>query len=481
MLVAGVLPLQRTDSCRTRRILTRGLRRGHGEMMARKILLVLADAAQAKVARRSLINLRHRPLGVEWVNRCGDAIKRLGSAEVADIAAVVVDLYLPDSQGIETFDELFRASPQIPILILSRLHHEDIARLALRRGAQEYLLEERFDGDGFAIALTKMLERSDHAAALLLERERAQVTLDSIGDGIISIDVAGNITYLNPIAASMTGWSRPEAYGRPLQEVLRLIDGDSRDPAVNPLAMAILHNRTVGLSPHCVLIRRDGHESAIEDTAAPIHDRRGQVTGAVIVFHDVSKARAMSLRMSYLAQHDFLTGLPNRMLLNDRLSQAIALAHRHHSSLAVLFADVDYFKGVNDALGHAIGDRLLQSISRRLVACVRDTDTVCRLGGDEFVVLLSEVANAADAALSSDKILTALGAPHRIEQLDLNVTVSIGIGVYPGDGKDAETLLKNADAALSQAKANGGNTHQAFERDMVARGQRSVATAASRM
>ena len=445
--------------------------------MARKILLALADAAQAKVVRRSLINSRDSPLEVEWVNRCGDAIKRLGSAEVADIAAVVVDLFLPDSQGIETFDELFRASPQTPILILSRLRHEDIARLALRRGAQEYLLEERFDGDGFRIALTKMLERSAHAAALLLEREHAQVTLDSIGDGVISIDVAGNITYLNPIAASMTGWSRSEAYGRPLQEVLRLIDGGSRDPAVNPLAMAILHNRTVGLSPHCVLIRRDGHESAIEDTAAPIHDRRGQVTGAVIVFHDVSKARAMSLRMSYLAQHDFLTGLPNRMLLNDRLSQAIALAHRHHSSLAVLFADVDHFKDVNDSLGHAIGDQLLQSISRRLVTCVRDTDTVCRLGGDEFVVLLSEVAHAADAALSSDKILTVLGTPHRIEQLDLNVTVSIGIGVYPGDGKDAETLLKNADAALSQAKANGGNTHQAFERDMVARGRRSVATA----
>ena len=443
--------------------------------MARKILLVLADAAQAKVARRSLIKLRHSPLGVEWVDRCGDAIKRLGSAEVADIAAVVVDLFLPDSQGIDTFDELFRASPQIPILILSRLRHEDIARLALRRGAQEYLLEERFDGDGFRIALTKMLERSAHAAALLLERERAQVTLDSIGDGIISIDFVGNITYLNPIAASMTGWSRSEAYGRPLPEVLRLIDGDSRDPAVNPLAMAILHNRTVGLSPHCVLIRRDGHESAIEDTAAPIHDRHGQVTGAVIVFHDVSKARAMSLRMSYLAQHDFLTGLPNRMLLNDRLSQSIALAHRHHSLLAVLFADVDHFKAINDSFGHAIGDQLLQSISRRLVSCVRDTDTVCRLGGDEFVVLLSEVAHAADAALSSGKILTALGMPHRVEQLDLNVTASIGIGVYPGDGKDAETLLKNADAALSHAKATGGNIHQVFEPGMLARGRRFLA------
>ena len=178
------------------------LRRSHEEMMARKILLVLADPAQAKVVRRSLIDSRESPLEIEWVNRCGDAVKRLGSAEVADIAAVMVDLFLPDSQGIETFDELFRVSPQIPILILSRLRHEDIARLALRRGAQEYLLGERFHGDVLTIALTKMLERSARDAAVLLERDRAQVTLDSIGDGVISIDVAGNIAYLNPIAPS---------------------------------------------------------------------------------------------------------------------------------------------------------------------------------------------------------------------------------------------------------------------------------------
>jgi diguanylate cyclase (GGDEF)-like protein len=232
----------------------------------------------------------------------------------------------------------------------------------------------------------------------------------------------------------------------------------------------------LGLSPHCVLIRRDGYESAIEDTAAPIHDRRGQVTGAVIAFHDVSKARAMSLRMSYLAQHDFLTELPNRMLLNDRLRQATALAHRHHSLLAVLFVDVDDFKHVNDSFGHASGDQLLQSIARRLVACVRSADTVSRLGGDEFVVLLSEVARAEDAASSAEKILAALSAPHRIETQDLHVTVSIGICVYPGDGRDAETLLKNADAALFHAKAQGGNKQQLFEPDMAVRGRRSEPT-----
>src|SRR3979409_2743101 len=134
--------------------------------------------------------------------------------------------------------------------------------------------------------------------------------------------------------------------------------------------MAILYKRSVGLGANSVLIRRDGYESAIEDTAAPIYDRRGQVTGAVIVFHDVAVARAMSLRMSYLAQHDFLTELPNRMLLNDRLTQAIASAQRHRKSLAVLFLDVDHFKHINDSLGHAIGDQLLQSIAPPLAACV---------------------------------------------------------------------------------------------------------------
>ena len=442
-----------------------------------KILLILAEAARAKTVRGSLVNSRYGPLKVEWVRRCCDAVERLESPNAEHIVAVVVDLFLPDSQGIETFDRLFRAAPRIPILILCRLRDENIARLALQRGAQEYLLEERLDSHGLSIALTSMLERSAHADALILERGHAQVTLDSIGDGVISIDVAGNITYLNPVAESMTGWLRSEAHGRPLPEVLRLIDGDTREPAVNPLAMAILHNKTVGLSPHCVLIRRDGDESVIEDTAAPIRDSRGQVTGAVIVFHDVSKAHAMSLRMSYLAQHDFLTELPNRMLLNDRLGQAIALANRHHSLLAVLFVDVDHFKRVNDSFGHAIGDQLLQSIARRMVACVRNTDTVSRLGGDEFVVLLSEVALADDVALTVDKILTALSTPHRIEQRDLNVTVSIGIGVYPDDGKDAETLLKNADAALFHAKAKGGNKYQVFEPDMIARGRRSEPTA----
>src|ERR1700676_3853681 len=157
------------------------------------------------------------------------------------------------------------------------------------------------------------------------------------------------------------------------------------------MAFAIRENKTVSLTPNCVLIRRDGVESPIEDSAAPIHDRHGQVTGAVIVFHDVSAARATTLTMSYLAQHDSLTDLPNRALLNDRLTEAISLARRHQRRLAVLFLDVDRFKHINDSLGHMIGDELLHVVGSRLTMCVRSSDTVSRHGGDEFVVVLSEL------------------------------------------------------------------------------------------
>jgi diguanylate cyclase (GGDEF)-like protein len=232
------------------------------------------------------------------------------------------------------------------------------------------------------------------------------------------------------------------------------------------MALVIRENRIAGLTPNCILIRRDGVKSTIEDSIAPIHDRRGQVTGAVMVFRDVSSARGLSLRMSYLAQHDCLTELPNRVLLTDRLNQAMAVAQRNGKELAVLFLDVDRFKHINDSLGHAIGDRLLQAIAQRLLACVRSTDTVSRQGGDEFVILLSEVSHARDAGLSADKILEALRAPYVIDQREMHVTASIGIVTYPDDGTDVGTLVKHADVAMYHAKESGRNNYQFFKAEM---------------
>ena len=225
----------------------------------------------------------------------------------------------------------------------------------------------------------------------------------------------------------------------------------------------------MNLPSNCILIRRDGFEIPIEDSVAPIHDREGQATGAVIVFRDVSAARAMALQMAHSAEHDFLTGLPNRMLLNDRVNQAIALAPRHKKKVAVLFLDLDGFKHINDSLGHPIGDKLLQSVAKRLMDCVRGSDTVSRQGGDEFVVLLSEVEQSEDAAITARRMLQAVAEAHSIDQHDLHVTTSIGVSVYPDDGLDAETLIKNADTAMYQAKENGRQSYQFFKPAMNVR------------
>jgi diguanylate cyclase (GGDEF)-like protein len=177
-------------------------------------------------------------------------------------------------------------------------------------------------------------------------------------------------------------------------------------------------------------------------------------------------AEKIAARISHMAKHDVLTNLPNRLLLTDRLSQAIALAQRHGRQLAVLYLDLDQFKRINDSLGHAVGDLLLQSVARRLLACVRGSDTVCRQGGDEFVVLLAEVATVGDAALTAQKLITALARPHRIAGHRLHVTVSIGMSFYPDDGTDAEMLIKNADTAMYYAKRNGRNACDAFRAEM---------------
>jgi diguanylate cyclase (GGDEF)-like protein len=175
------------------------------------------------------------------------------------------------------------------------------------------------------------------------------------------------------------------------------------------------------------------------------------------------------VQLDHLAHHDVLTDLPNRVLLQDRLNQAIELAHRQGRQLAVMFMDLDQFKHINDSLGHAVGDQLLQSVAQRLVGCVRQSDTISRQGGDEFVLLLPCIERAEDAARSAHKMLTALTAPHRIDRHDLHISVSIGISIYPDDGQDAETLIRSADTAMYHAKENGRNNYMFFEQDMNAR------------
>ena len=432
--------------------------------MSQRVLLIQSDAAAAKTVVGALNRSSDEPFHVEWVKRCSEGLKRLDGME-----AILLDLHLPDSQGIETFDRLFRAAPSIPIMLLIDPQHEKTARLAVQCGAQDYLFKDRLDAYLLPKALGTMIERAAYAESLFEERERAQVTLNSIGDAVVSTDVSGRVTYLNLVAEDLTGWSQLEAAGHPLEEVLQIIDGTTRQVMQNPTTLTIRDDKVGTLPPNCVLIRRDGVEAAIEDSTAPIHDSRGTVTGSVMVFHDVSMARAMTRKMTHLAQHDSLTDLPNRVLLNDRLREAIILSKRHKRELSVLFLDLDRFKHINDSLGHVVGDRLLQSVAQRLLSCVRSSDTVGRQGGDEFVVLLWEVRRAEDAAIAAAKILEALRKPHLIDAHELHITASIGIVTYPEDGTDVETLMKKADLAMYHAKQTRHDSYEFFKPEMNAR------------
>jgi diguanylate cyclase (GGDEF)-like protein/PAS domain S-box-containing protein len=385
------------------------------------------------------------------------------------VDVILLDLGLPDAQGLEAIRRAHAAAPRIPLVVLTGLDDELLAAQSLQEGAQDYLIKGQIETRSLRRSLRYSIERKILEEALFAEKERALVTLNSIGEAVVCTNIDGNITFLNLVAEKMTGWPLQEAAGRPMAEVFRTWDPGSVEHAETTTELAILQIRAMHLPPSCVLIRRDGLEIPIEDSIAPIHDREGKAIGAVIVFRDVSVAHAMAQQITHSAEHDFLTGLPNRMLLNDRIGQAVASARRRKKQVAVLFLDLDGFKHINDSLGHPVGDKLLQSIGKRLTATVRGADTVSRQGGDEFVVLLADLAQAEDAVIMAARILRTVAMPHSVDPHDLHVTTSIGVSVYPDDGEDAETLIKNADTAMYQAKENGRQSYQFFKPAMNAR------------
>jgi diguanylate cyclase (GGDEF)-like protein/PAS domain S-box-containing protein len=431
------------------------------------VLLIGDEAGEAADILEELCSATDERICVERVSEFSSGIDRLRNGGVG---AVVLDLTFADSGGLEAFDKVFQAARSVPILVLCGSDAEKTAREAVERGAQDYLVKSPSDGYRLKRAVRTMLN-SRAAETMVLENDVANMTLDSIGEAVLRTDLQGNITYLNRVAEKMTGWSREEARGRPVADVLQLFDGVSRTPVSYALGGATQEDETPSSMPsctNCILVRRDGFEVGIESTTTLIYQRDKSATGAIVSFRDVSAARAKSLEMSHLAQHDVLTDLPNRVLFNDRLTQAIALAERQGKQLAVMFVDLDQFKKINDSLGHDVGDKLLRSVAGRLNACVRRSDTISRLGGDEFVVLLSQIEHEEDAAINARRTLRALTAPHIIDNKSLDINVSIGVSTYPGDGQDAESLMNRADNAMYEAKQRGRNNYQFFRHEMHA-------------
>jgi diguanylate cyclase (GGDEF)-like protein/PAS domain S-box-containing protein len=432
--------------------------------MSTRVLLITRDRNLTNRLTKSLSDFAGDALTIESVDRVSEATQRLKQNDGVD--AVIVDWDLPPTQGFETLLALVRAAPQLPIIILGDDPNLLRQMNLVEHGAQDYLLKRRLDADTLMGMVHSAIARKSREGILFCDKERAEVTLNSIGDAVLSTDGDWRITFLNPVAEKLIGWTYAEASGQQLTDVFQVIDATTRERIVPFLEFEVAKGRTIVLPPNCVLVRRDGHESPIEDSAAPIHDRAGHVAGLVVVFHDVSEAQAMARRMTHIAEHDILTSLPNRGLLDDRLEQGIALAQRHSRRLAILFIDLDHFKHINDSLGHLIGDQLLRAVALRITPCVRGSDTVSRQGGDEFIVLLSEISHAEDAALIADKIRLAVLEPYTIADHFLHLTASIGVSIYPEDGANPESLIQCADTAMYHAKEKGRNRSQFFKDEM---------------
>jgi diguanylate cyclase (GGDEF)-like protein/PAS domain S-box-containing protein len=315
---------------------------------------------------------------------------------------------------------------------------------------------------GIAVDVT---ERKHAEEALYHEKERAQVTLASIGDGVIRTDPDGTIDYLNPVAERLTGWKAEEAIGRTVSEVFQVVDEITRKPLVSPVARCLEEKRVVESPGHALLLSREGKEYSVRDSAAPIWDRNGAALGAVLVFKDVTQLRGMEREMIYLASHDALTGLINRREFEARLKRAIrgSRAERRHHVL--LYLDLDEFKVVNDTCGHLVGDEMLKQITALLRSRVRRSDVLARLGGDEFGVLLEDCPPDQARQIAEEMRRTVREFRFCWRDQIFEVGVSIGLVPINGDSGDLAQVLSAADAACYVAKDGGRNRVHEYEPD----------------
>ncbi|MEL6813884.1 MAG: PAS domain S-box protein [Cyanobacteria bacterium J06598_3] len=305
-------------------------------------------------------------------------------------------------------------------------------------------------------------DRKHAEQALFQEKELAQVTLQSIGDAVITTDIHGNIYKFNPVAEQLTGWETAEAQGRPISEVFNIIHEETRQPVENPIQRALREDQTVGLTTHTVLIARDKAEYSIEDSAAPIRDRNGQVIGAVMVFHDVTHARNLTRQLSWQASHDPLTRLINRRKFDQVLLDALQTARQHNHHHVLCFLDLDQFKIINDTCGHAAGDELLCQISKLFQQFIRTNDTIARLGGDEFAILLHDCP--LERAIVIAEELRQATQTFRFPWMEKLFSVGVSVGLVKLDkaSPDLASVIGAADAACYAAKTKGRNRIQVY-------------------
>ncbi|MEH1966985.1 GGDEF domain-containing response regulator [Nostoc sp.] len=426
-------------------------------MFARKILVVEDEKILASNIRKSLQKLGY---SVSEITKSGEeAIKKVAETHPH---LVLIDIGLAgEIDGVHVAD-IIENHFHVPVIYLT--DGSEYKTLDKNQPSQpfNYIIKPFIESD-LHFAIEMALYKHQSKKILYEEKQRLAAIINSMGCAVIVTYTNGCIQMMNPIAEIITGWKQNEAFGKNLVEVVNLVDKDIGETIENLATNVIEVGEILSFPENCTLITKDGKEIAIGDNVAPIRDQNGNITGAVLVFQDITKRKQTEAQLIRNAFYDGLTALPNRVLFLDRLRQTIERSKRRSDYyFAVLFLDLDGFKEINDRFGHGIGDDFLVAIARRLESCLRSGDTVARFGGDEFTVLLEDIKDITDATNVAKRIQDSLRLPVNLNGYQLSATASIGITWNFSNYEEPATLLRDADIAMYRAKRQGKATYAIF-------------------
>lgn len=438
------------------------------ELNSLKILIVDDEPANILIIRAAV-----ESLGYVVSTSDSEAAMLLADEHQPDL--ILLDISMPKRSGFEICEELKQSAhlQHIPVIFITSHSDQAHERRALDLGAIDFITKPidvelcRMRVENQLLIQRQKLQLEAYSHKLAEEKEHLKITLESIADGVIATDAKGNVTFINPSAQRLTGYSDTEANGKQITSVMDLRDTASNESMINPAMYALEVKRPVAMAYNAKLVSRHRKEYRVEDTASPILDASGNVKGAVIVFQDVSETVEMAVQMTHLANHDQLTGLPNRVLLHDRIVQTVNRGVTSNQSAALLLIDIDNFKYLNDSLGHKIGDSIILAVSERLNGLLNNASaTLARVGGDEFACLLTDIGSGYSADSFAMSCLQIAREPMTIDGKLLQLSLSIGISLFPQDARNAEEMMRHADTAMFRAKATGKDKFSFFSRDL---------------
>ena len=427
-----------------------------------KVVLIDDDEDDFLIIKGLLEEVMEPCYQLSWVDNFDRALEQIVT-QAYDLC--LLDYRLGRINGLELLKKIREKGCNLPVIVLTGQGTHEIDLEAMKLGADDYLNKNEVTPTLLERSIRYAIERRKMEDELFKEKERALVTLDSIGDAVITTDVAGRITHLNLVAEKTTGWRNVEVKNMPLFKAIQLIEEFSRELILNPVQRAVREDRIIKLPAPCLLLNREGEEFAVEGMASPIHNRENKTIGVVLVLHDVTEQRRLLREIAYQANHDHLTGLVNRVYFEERLQALIERTRLTNQEHAVFYFDLDQFRKVNDTCGHFAGDQILKQIATLLKQKHRKTDTIARLGGDEFGIILENCSAEEGCALADEMCRLIKDYRFSWEGKPISISVSVGVAIVNTKTVNFDKLMGAADQACCIAKEKGGNRYHLYQDD----------------